>query len=197
MIPFAAAKAQITSQAAVAMTTSTVTAVTTISTAMAGFNVDLLTRTLTVAVEVDEDPKSEAVDTLNPGNDTIEGNDGVDIIFGDLGRIDQVAGTIRIANTGFVERIISTETGLGGNDDILGGRDIDYIIGGAGDDTVDGGADNNIVFGDAGDIQINILNGTPQDIAQLASVCRVMLVALTASLRCTVMISSSAGRVLT
>ena len=114
-----------------------------------GFNVDLLTRTLTVAVEVDEDPKSEAVDTLNPGNDTIEGNDGVDIIFGDLGRIDQVAGTIRIANTGFVERIISTETGLGGNDDILGGRDIDYIIGGAGDDTVDGGADNNIVFGDA------------------------------------------------
>ena len=135
-----------------------------------GFNVDLLTRTLTVAVEVDEDPKSEAVDTLNPGNDTIEGNDGVDIIFGDLGRIDQVAGTIRIANTGFVERIISTETGLGGNDDILGGRDIDYIIGGAGDDTVDGGADNNIVFGDAGDIQINILNGTPQDIAQLASV---------------------------
>ena len=135
-----------------------------------GFNVDLLTRTLTVAVEVDQDPTSEAVDDLSPGNDTIEGNDGVDTILGDLGRIDQVDGTIRINNTGFVERIISTQTDQGGNDDILGGRDIDYVIAGAGDDTVDGGADNNIVFGDSGDIQINIVDGTPQDIAQLASV---------------------------
>ena len=136
----------------------------------AGFNVDLLTRTLTVAVEVDDDPTSEAVDDLTPGDDTIEGNDGVDIIFGDLGRIDQVTDTIRINNTGFVERIVSTDVGVGGNDTILGGRDIDYIIAGGGDDSVDAGAANNIAFGDAGDIQINIVNGVPDDLALVTSV---------------------------
>ena len=134
-----------------------------------GFNVDLLTRTLTVAVEVDQDPTSEAVDDLSPYNDTIEGN----VVWTPSSAIWDGLIYRRhycTVTTGFVERIISTQTDQGGNDDILGGRDIDYVIAGAGDDTVDGGADNNIVFGDSGDIQINITHGTPQDIAQLASV---------------------------
>ncbi|SHL72124.1 Ca2+-binding protein, RTX toxin-related, partial [Fibrobacter sp. UWT2] len=78
------------------------------------------------------------------GNDTIYGEDGNDLLFGDGGA---TAGAADEIYGGIGNDIID---GDGGNDTIKGGIDNDIIYGGAGDDTIDGGAGNDSLYGDEG-----------------------------------------------
>ena len=78
------------------------------------------------------------------GNDTIYGEDGNDLLFGDGGT---TAGAADEIYGGIGNDIID---GDGGNDTIKGGIDNDIIYGGAGDDTIDGGAGNDSLYGDEG-----------------------------------------------
>ena len=123
----------------------------------AGFNVDISTRLdlstqiLTVVNTADTlNDNPETADTLTSGNDTIDGGDGNDIIFGDKGEITQETGTNRILTTGAVVSITNTNRNLGGNDIIRGNNGDDIVMGGFGNDLIRGGAGNDSLFGDSG-----------------------------------------------
>jgi Ca2+-binding RTX toxin-like protein len=103
------------------------------------------------------------------GTDTVHGDAGNDVIFGDHGIIDQVTGTRRISTTGAVTRITTTEPSNGVADTIYGGSNNDIILGGNGGDTIDAGEGSNIVFGDLGYIDFVGLDADPSDIDQIAS----------------------------
>jgi Ca2+-binding RTX toxin-like protein len=107
--------------------------------------------------------------TAAAGGDTLHGDVGDDVIFGDHGIIDQVAGTRRIMTTGAVTRIATTEPENGVADTIYGGADSDILLGGNGGDTIDAGDGNNIVLGDLGYIDYVILDQNPSDIDLIAS----------------------------
>ena len=89
-------------------------------------------------------------DLMAPGDDTIYGDDGNDIVFGDFGVIDQTPGTLRILTTGNVIRVSTEDSrpGVGGEDTIYGNDGEDVLIGGAYGDAVDGGAGKDLIFGD-------------------------------------------------
>jgi len=85
-------------------------------------------------------------------NDSLVGDAGDDILFGDHGVIDQVAGTRRIESTGEVIALRTVSMTEGGNDTITGDAGVDRIFGGALDDLIDAGTGNDIVFGDGGEV---------------------------------------------
>jgi Ca2+-binding RTX toxin-like protein len=85
-----------------------------------------------------------------PGNDTIQGGDGNDIVLGDYGVIAQTAGTNRIFTTGNVMSVATVRPGEGGADTLNGGNGADTMLGGFGSDTIDGQADNDVLIGDDG-----------------------------------------------
>jgi Ca2+-binding RTX toxin-like protein len=79
-----------------------------------------------------------------------------------------------VAGTAYGDYIIGNETytalfGLGGNDTIYGGVNVDFLLGGAGNDYLDGGSGSDAIFGDDHDLSIaggndTILGGNGRDI---------------------------------
>ncbi len=76
------------------------------------------------------------------GDDELQGQAGADILLGDNGQVLFDAGVIR--------RIETTESGIGGTDNISGDIGDDIGFGGFGDDSLTGGAGNDTLLGDNG-----------------------------------------------
>jgi Ca2+-binding RTX toxin-like protein len=77
------------------------------------------------------------------GADTVQGGDGDDVVVGDNALIVRDAGYV-------VQRIGTTDDGLGGNDILSSSEGNDVIIGGAGSDQVTALFGGSILLGDAG-----------------------------------------------
>jgi Ca2+-binding RTX toxin-like protein len=90
--------------------------------------------------------ETAASDTGSAGKDTISGEEGNDIIFGD----DGANGTTGVVDTISGGKGADLLAGDGGDDTIFGGDDPDVLIGGLGGDTLSGGKGSDIVFGDKG-----------------------------------------------
>ncbi|WP_042141868.1 immunoglobulin-like domain-containing protein, partial [Pseudomonas parafulva] len=122
-------------------------------------------------------------DATAPGNDTVNGGDGNDIIFGDLITMPSVAGNGIEA----LQNYVAMKTGVDssavdskamhqyitehykefdisgtndGNDILSGGNGNDILFGQGGNDTLDGGKGNDILLGGSGN---DILIGGPGD----------------------------------
>ncbi|MFJ2430745.1 LapA family giant adhesin [Pseudomonas sp. NPDC087804] len=120
-----------------------------------------------------------------PGNDTVNGGDGNDILFGDLVSFNGIAGEGYQAMQAFVAK----ETGVDvskvttsnvhqyitehyqafdvsgahdGNDTLLGGAGNDILFGSGGNDTLDGGKGNDILLGGTGND--TLIGGSGNDI---------------------------------
>ncbi|WP_156316117.1 immunoglobulin-like domain-containing protein [Pseudomonas sp. P1.31] len=120
-----------------------------------------------------------------PGNDTVSGGDGNDILFGDLVSFNGIAGEGYQAMQAFVAK----ETGVDvskvttsnvhqyitehyqafdvsgahdGNDTLLGGAGNDILFGSGGNDTLDGGKGNDILLGGTGND--TLIGGSGNDI---------------------------------
>ncbi|MDI2146221.1 LapA family giant adhesin, partial [Pseudomonas sp. ITA] len=108
-----------------------------------------------------------------PGNDTVNGGDGNDILFGDLVSFNGIAGEGYQA----IQAFVAQQTGVDvskvttsnvhqyitehyqafdvsgahdGNDTLLGGAGNDILFGGGGNDVLDGGKGNDILLGGSG-----------------------------------------------
>ncbi|WP_367394394.1 retention module-containing protein [Pseudomonas sp. X4] len=120
-----------------------------------------------------------------PGNDTVNGGDGNDIIFGDLVSFGSVAGNGVEAIQGYVAGQLGVALGdvdgrvlhkyivehisefdvsrsNDGNDILNGGAGNDLLFGQGGDDTLDGGKGNDILIGGLG--KDTLLGGEGNDI---------------------------------
>jgi surface adhesion protein len=109
-----------------------------------------------------------------PGNDTLSGGDGNDIMFGDLIMFPSVAGNGVEALQSYVAKQIGVDASLvdsktmhqyitehvsefdisrsnDGNDILNGGNGNDILFGQGGNDTLDGGKGNDILLGGIGD----------------------------------------------
>ncbi|WP_205300255.1 immunoglobulin-like domain-containing protein [Pantoea sp. Tr-811] len=122
-------------------------------------------------------------EATTPGNDTVNGGDGNDIIFGDLVTFPSIAGT----GVEAIQAYVASKTGVDigdvdaramhkyvsehytefdisgtndGNDTLLGGAGNDIIFGQGGNDYLDGGKGNDILLGGSGN---DTLIGGPGD----------------------------------
>ena len=137
----------------------------------AGFNLDLSKRLslaspdlLTVVLQAATTDQPITHDALVVGNNTIMAGDGNNIVFGTLGVITQLPGTMHFVDNGSVTRAESVDFGAKGNNAITVGNGNNWVLGGVGQDSVTAGNGNNVVLGDDG--QINFVPG----IGQLVSV---------------------------
>ncbi|WP_281868409.1 immunoglobulin-like domain-containing protein, partial [Pseudomonas sp. BR1R-5] len=112
-------------------------------------------------------------EVTQPGNDTVNGGDGNDIIFGDLLTFSTVAGTGVEAVQGYVANKLGVDAGdvdaramhkyinehytefdvAGSNDGadtLMGGAGNDILFGQGGNDTLDGGKGNDMLLGGTG-----------------------------------------------
>ncbi|MDX6411835.1 MAG: hypothetical protein QOE91_1351, partial [Gaiellaceae bacterium] len=119
-----------------------------------GFNVDLSkrlslsTQILLLVNSAAGTDDATTHDALAAGQDTISGDGGNDVAFGDHGVINQLPGTNRILTTGSIVTIRTVLEALGANDTVSGNDGEDVLIGGFGNDMVDGGAGRDLIFGD-------------------------------------------------
>ncbi|MBK0156466.1 type I secretion C-terminal target domain-containing protein, partial [Pseudomonas sp. S75] len=131
----------------------------------------------TPQTNIDPSKLAEAIlghtEATTPGNDTVNGGDGNDIIFGDLVTFDSVPGTGVEAIQGYVANKLGVDVGdvdarmmhqyvtehytefdisrsNDGNDTLMGGDGDDIIFGQGGDDYIDGGRGNDILIGGTG-----------------------------------------------
>ena len=119
-----------------------------------GFNLDL-SRRLSLSTQIlllvnDVTATSyQDFDDLAAGRDTLSGDDGNDILFGDHGVVDQ-PGKNRILTTAYADiSVIRTVRDAVGADDTLNGNaDNDILLGGFGADLMHGNAGNDTAFGD-------------------------------------------------
>ncbi|MCO7521875.1 type I secretion C-terminal target domain-containing protein [Pseudomonas sp. 1] len=138
---------------------------------------------------IDPSKLAEAIlghtEVTNPGNDTVNGGDGNDIIFGDLMTFNGIAGTGVEAIQAYVAGKTGVATGdvdaramhkyitehysefdisrsNDGADTLLGGNGNDIIFGQGGNDYIDGGKGNDILLGGAGND--TLLGGEGNDI---------------------------------
>ena len=126
---------------------------------------------------IDPSKLAEAIlghtEATQPGNDTVNGGDGHDILFGDLVSFDSISGN----GVEAIQAYVAQKTGLSlasvdgrvvheyiadhtsefdvsrvndGNDNLLGGDGNDIIFGQGGNDTLDGGKGNDMLFGGSG-----------------------------------------------
>ncbi len=107
----------------------------------------------------------ELIETTDPaigGSDTIEGNDGADIILGGA-EGDDIWGHANddvilgdngyiMLSSGVIDLIETTDPATGGSDTIEGNDGEDIILGGAADDDIWGNAGDDIILGDNGRI---------------------------------------------
>ncbi|MCW2999090.1 MAG: type secretion target repeat protein, partial [Solirubrobacterales bacterium] len=119
-----------------------------------GFNVDLSKR-LSLSTQIlalVNGPSSgdhlATSDALDAGSDKLYGDDGADVIFGDHGRVEQVAGTNRLLTTGAVVGVLSVRINDGATDVITGDAGDDLLIGGGAGDIMDGNTGDDLIFGD-------------------------------------------------
>jgi Ca2+-binding RTX toxin-like protein len=110
-------------------------------------------------------------DGLVAGTDKIYGGDGDDVIFGDMGVVDQAY--LKLLSTGNVTEIRSERFSNGEADHIYGGNGNDIILGGNKGDEIDAGEGNNIVLGDEGWIKYNT-DGNLADIDIIESLSTTM-----------------------
>ena len=122
-----------------------------------GFNVDLVTREVTVA--------HSTSGSLN-GADQIGGGQHNDVIFGDYGQIND--GTLPLTTTDGVAEIQTVNVAHGGDDTIFGRNGNELIMGGPGNDTIETGNGDHIVFGDHGHIEYD-RNANPSDVDRITS----------------------------
>ncbi|WP_236960757.1 beta strand repeat-containing protein [Methylobacterium durans] len=111
------------------------------------FNLDDVLRIVTIA-----DPA--IAEARAAGTDTIDAKGGSNIILGDHGQIHQDgSATAQIALEGshVVSRVVSTYTGVGGNDVISATDGDNIIVGGFGSDRITAGAGNHVILGDNGE----------------------------------------------
>ncbi|MFK0312972.1 immunoglobulin-like domain-containing protein, partial [Pseudomonas sp. NPDC090233] len=126
---------------------------------------------------IDPSKLAEAIlghtEVTNPGNDTVNGGDGNDIIFGDLLTFPSVAGTGVEAIQGYVASKLGVDAGdvdaramhkyvsehytefdISGSNDgadtLMGGAGNDILFGQGGNDILDGGKGNDILLGGTG-----------------------------------------------
>ncbi|WP_442111284.1 retention module-containing protein [Pseudomonas sp. NUPR-001] len=126
---------------------------------------------------IDPSKLAEAIlshtEATNPGNDTVNGGEGNDIIFGDLVSFDGIAGNGIEAIQAYVARELDMKLGdvdgrvlhkyitehvsdfdvsraNDGADTLLGGDGNDIIFGQGGDDRLEGGKGNDILLGGSG-----------------------------------------------
>ncbi|WP_346330246.1 immunoglobulin-like domain-containing protein [Pseudomonas sp. AFG_SD02_1510_Pfu_092] len=138
---------------------------------------------------IDPSKLAEAIlghsEATTPGNDTVNGGDGHDIIFGDLVSFGSVAGNGVEAIQGYVAGQLGMAVGdidgrvlhkyivehvsefdvsrsNDGNDLLNGGAGNDLLFGQGGDDTLDGGKGNDILIGGLG--KDTLLGGEGNDI---------------------------------
>lgn len=138
---------------------------------------------------IDPSKLAEAIlghtEVTNPGNDTVNGGDGNDIIFGDLMTFDGIAGTGVEAIQAYVAGKLDVDAGdvdaramhkyitehytefdvsrsNDGADTLLGGNGNDIIFGQGGNDYIDGGKGNDILLGGTGND--TLLGGEGNDI---------------------------------
>src|SRR5260221_5482138 len=120
-----------------------------------GVNVHIISRVLSVAPThapppLNDHPKSNR-DGLVAGKDTIQGNAGDDIIFGDHGVVlQQIADIQKILIVRKVSDIRTDQPANGDDDDIQGNAGRDRIFGGNGSDTISGGTESDVIFRDQG-----------------------------------------------
>ncbi|MEH6737785.1 MAG: hypothetical protein V7695_04455, partial [Sulfitobacter sp.] len=134
-----------------------------------GFIVELATRTLTVVDSIIATPSLDSADTRTPGEDSIDGGGGNDIIIGDHGVIEQVAGTLRMATTGMVSQIRTSQFAAGQSDIIEGGTGNDIVLAGLGSDQITDSAGDNVLFGDHGIVDYVSADGDISDIDVIRS----------------------------
>ncbi|MBE9030746.1 DUF4347 domain-containing protein [filamentous cyanobacterium LEGE 11480] len=101
---------------------------------------------------------NEDADTImgGSGNDTIDGGAAADIILGDNGI------SVRADGSAQANDIISTETQVGGQDNITAGDGDDIVLGGGDNDTITGNAGQDILFGDHATITRNAVDAVEQ-----------------------------------
>jgi Ca2+-binding RTX toxin-like protein len=134
-----------------------------------GFNIDmserlsLSTEILTVVTAPEVDDNLETFDDLSAGADEIHGEGDDDIIFGDLGVVEQ--STQKILSTGNVFEIQSESLDNGNADTISGEAGADIILGGGAGDVIFGDDANassamsdgeDILLGDNGTIILSV-----------------------------------------
>ena len=127
-----------------------------------GFNVDLSSRlslssqVLTVVNKGDAvNDNPETCDPLtSPGNDTLAGGSGNDIILSDYGVIEQVADINRILTTGQIIQVSTSREDEGGDDTIEGNTGNDLILAGAGNDSIQDNAGDDVILSDNGRIEM-------------------------------------------
>jgi Ca2+-binding RTX toxin-like protein len=84
--------------------------------------------------------------------DTLYGGAGNDVLFGDHGVVERVAGTRPIETTGSIVAAHTTDIANGAGDTIHGGADDDLVFGGKGGDTLFGDGGSDLIFGDHGSV---------------------------------------------
>ncbi len=92
-------------------------------------------------------PPPDTHDTLTPGADTIFGDGGHDIAFGDFGLVTQTIPETLLSTAGVV-KVESKSNADGADDTLRGGDHDDILIGNTGSDAIDGGLDEDLIFGD-------------------------------------------------
>ncbi len=98
------------------------------------------------------------------GDDAVNAGDGDDVVLGDSGRLDytlasdtidgrpDIAGVTLDAAAGTLDRVMTTDPTLGGNDTLFGDGGNDVIMGGAGDDIISGDTSDTPAGSDGSDI---------------------------------------------
>ena len=140
-----------------------------------GINVDVISRTLSVPTTDDVRPSNDNPnsnrDALVAGQDTLHGNDGADIMFGDHGIVEQqIPDEQKILIVRKVQDIRSDQAANGADDIIHGDAGRDRILGGNGSDTITGGTESDVIFGDFGHlgyVSADYFGTTDDDIATL------------------------------
>ena len=122
-----------------------------------GVNVDIISRVLSVpttdaARPANDNPKSNR-DSLVAGQDTIYGNTGDDIIFGDHGVVLQpIPDAQKILIVRRVSDLRTDQPTNGAADTIFAGTGNDIVLGGGAGDVISGEDGNDLVFGDFGEV---------------------------------------------
>ena len=120
-----------------------------------GVNIDVISRVLSVpttdAARPGNDNPTSNRDGLVAGKDTIFGDSGNDIVFGDHGIVAQMLPPEqKILNVRAIEDLGTDQPANGAPDEIHGNAGRDRIFGGNGADTITGDGDPDVIFGDQG-----------------------------------------------